>query len=131
MEEILKQIVSELQLLRQDMSTVKQDVGSLKQDVSSLKQDMSAVKQDVSSLMEGQQRLEQDMQEVKALGKAMFEQVGALSEFRTEMAQFRLETSEGLDLITDALEEREQVTERLAVRSLKQESDIIALRRAK
>ncbi|APB36950.1 MULTISPECIES: hypothetical protein [Heyndrickxia] len=65
MDEILKQILSELKDLKSDVSSLKagqdrleSDVSSLKNDVSGLKNDVSGLKNDVSSLKAGQERIE-------------------------------------------------------------------------
>ncbi|MGG3424061.1 hypothetical protein [Heyndrickxia faecalis] len=72
MDEILKQILSELKDLKSDVSGLKSDVSSLKagqdrlesdvsslkNDVSGLKNDVSGLKNDVSSLKAGQERIE-------------------------------------------------------------------------
>ena len=57
MEQVLTQILSELQALREgqsrqgeDLTSLKQDVGTLKQDVGTLKQDVGTLKQDVSEI---------------------------------------------------------------------------------
>lgn len=65
MEEILKQILSEIKDvktdisdLKQDVTGLKQDVTGLKQDVTGLKQDVAGLKQDVTGLKQGQERIE-------------------------------------------------------------------------
>ena len=50
MEEILKQILSELSDIKTDIKGLKDDVSSLKADVSSLKTDVSILKTDVIEL---------------------------------------------------------------------------------
>ena len=50
MEQILAQILSELQALREGQSRQGEDLASLKKDVSSLKKDVSSLKKDVSEI---------------------------------------------------------------------------------
>ena len=50
MEQILAQILSELQALREGQSRQGEDLSSLKKDVSSLKKDVSSLKKDVSEI---------------------------------------------------------------------------------
>ena len=50
MEQILAQILSELQALREGQSRQGEDLASLKKDVSSLKKDVSSLKTDVSEI---------------------------------------------------------------------------------
>lgn len=50
MEQILAQILTELQVLREGQSRQGEDLTSLKKDMTSLKTDVSALKTDVSSL---------------------------------------------------------------------------------
>lgn len=103
MDEILKQVVAELQLLRQDMSLVIQDVATIKN---------------------GMNEVGTDLRGVKELAQATFDQVGLLTEFRTE-------TGTRLRRIEQILSEQSCIVDRLAARSLAQESDIIAIKRAK
>jgi len=62
MDEILKQILSELKDLKSDVSSLKAGQDRLESDVSSLKNDVSGLKNDVSndvsSLKAGQERIE-------------------------------------------------------------------------
>lgn len=72
-----------------------------------------------------------EIREIKSFAQANFDQLGALTEFRTEMKQFRSETNERLGRIEETLDRQEKLIDRLAVRSIEHEADIIALRRAK
>ena len=72
-----------------------------------------------------------ELKSVRALGQATFEQAGMLTEFRTEMKHFRQETTERLDRIEKTLEQHGKVLERLSFRSIEQEADILAIKRAK
>jgi len=50
MEQILTQILSELQALREGQTRHEEDLASLKKDVSEVKRDVSEVKKDVSQV---------------------------------------------------------------------------------
>lgn len=111
MDEMLRQILQELKKLSDGQTRLQQDVSELKQDVTALKM--------------GQARLESDTQGIMALGQAAFDQVGMLTEFRTEI-------NDKLDkLAIDTISRHERILERLSVRSIEQEAEIIDLRRAK
>lgn len=119
--------------LKDDVHLIKDDVHSLKDDVHSLKDDVHSLKDDVHLLKEGQVRLENrmgsveakvekidkidsDLQELKGIAQGTFEQVGLLTEFRTETNK--------------TLTKHGKILDRLAARSLEQEADIINLKLA-
>ncbi|MBS4210108.1 hypothetical protein [Bacillus sp. FJAT-50079] len=58
MEETLKQILSEIKGLREDVSVLKTDVSGLKEGQHRLETDVSGLKEDVSDLKSGQERIE-------------------------------------------------------------------------
>ncbi|MGG3677452.1 MULTISPECIES: hypothetical protein [Heyndrickxia] len=106
MDEILKQILSELKDLKSDVSGLKNDVSSLKagqdrleSDVSSLKNDVSGLKNDVSSLKAGQNRLESDVSGLKA-GQERIE---------TKVDNLTLELRSNFKFTNDKLEEHKKV----------------------
>lgn len=58
MEEILKQILSEIKDIKVDMTDLKHDVTGLKEDVIDLKQDVTGLKKDVIHLKDSHGRVE-------------------------------------------------------------------------
>lgn len=75
MDQILAQILTELQGLREGQSQQGEDLASLKKDVSSLKTDVSSLKKDVSSLKTDVSSLKTDVGEIKTALRFVWEDI--------------------------------------------------------
>ena len=78
MEQVLTQILSELQALREGQSRQGEDLTSLKQDVGTLKQDVGTLKQDVGTLKQDVGTLKQDVSEIKVELRFVWEDIKKL-----------------------------------------------------
>lgn len=65
MEDILKQILSEVQSVKTEVQSVKTEIQSVKTEIQSMKSEIQLIKSDISELKEGQQKLEVGQQEIK------------------------------------------------------------------
>ena len=80
MEQILAQILSELQALREGQSRQGEDLASLKKDVASLKKDVASLKKDVASL-------KKDVSEIKVELRFVWEDVKKLDKRLTAQGE--------------------------------------------
>jgi chromosome segregation ATPase len=65
MEEILKQILTELKEVKNNQGEMQKDINGLKEDMSTLKADVSGIKSDVSELKETTARIDNNLKYVK------------------------------------------------------------------
>lgn len=86
MEDLLKQILSELKDIKADVNTLKVDANTLKVDVNTLKVD-------VNTLKEGQCRIEAKLDSV-------YDQTADLTEYRTESLDVLNRIEEDVDFLT-------------------------------
>ena len=84
-EEFQKAVLQEFKGLKQDIGDLKQDFSTLKQDVGTLKHDVTDLKQDVSTLKHNVTDLKQDVDKIDKTLKIVYDHVGTLTEFRTEV----------------------------------------------
>ena len=70
-ESILIQILDEIKIIRNDISTLKTDVSGLKEDVSALKTDVTGLKEDVSTLKTDVSQLKAAQEEDHLILKAL------------------------------------------------------------
>ncbi|KGT37251.1 hypothetical protein P9232_15650 [Weizmannia sp. CD-2023] len=99
MDEILKQILSELKDLKSDVSSLKAGQDRLESDVSSLKNDVSGLKNDVSGLKNDVSGLKNDVSSLKA-GQERIE---------TKVDNLTLELRSNFKFTNDKLEEHKKV----------------------
>ena len=76
-----------LEQILQKLNAVDENIGALKSDVSTLKSDVSTLKSDVSTLKSDIAIMKSDMFKHDRKLDAVFEQTGALLEFKTEITE--------------------------------------------
>jgi len=108
-ESILIQILDEIKIIRNDISTLKTDVSGLKEDVSALKTDVSGLKEDVSTLKTDVSALKTDVSALKTDVSALKTDVSGLKEdvstLKTDVSQLKAAQEED-HLILKALEHK-------------------------
>ncbi|RIW28660.1 hypothetical protein D3H55_21020 [Bacillus salacetis] len=127
MEDILKQILSELKVIKTDVGGLKADVNSMKTDVGGLKTDVNSMKTDVGGLKTDVNSLKSDVGELK-VGQARLEG----GQQRLEVGQKKLEQNliESLGTYTEKItEHHDDKTEALNKRVYRVESEIERLSR--
>jgi len=117
MEEILKQILSEVKDLKQDVGEVKglrQDVQGLKQDVGGLQQDVQGLKQDVGGLQQDVQGLKQDVGVLKQDVQGLKEDIGELKTSAVKLeTRIENEVIEKIRALFDAREVQQDTNQRI------------------
>lgn len=135
-EILLQQILSELKEVKTDIQGMKTDIQGMKTDIQVLKTDVSSIKKE-QQLMKIQ--LDENTQMIRAIYDRQ-EETDARQEALTmdvhklhgEVASIKEEQilhSDILKKLADGQARQEKILERLSVRSIEQEAEILAVRR--
>ncbi len=153
MEELLKQLLSEVKGIKSDLSELKEGQSRMDAKVSKLEEGQTRLESKVGKLEVGQDRLESKMgkleirieneviEKVRGLGdgwQVHEEKYSALAETVQQVngKVDRMETNLGridlkLDTVIDVQSQHREILDVLAARSIYQEADIQTLKRAK
>lgn len=136
------------QLLReilQKVSNIEIEQGTMKSDIQSMKSEMQTVKSDMQTIKSEMQTMKADIQSVKGTQELMQTQLDETNAIVRAIRDRQDETDAKLDALSmdvhklrgdfvqlqESQERHEKVLEKLSLRSIEQETDISALRRAK
>lgn len=87
MEEILKQILSEIQGIKVRIGNLEEGQKKLEEGQKSLEEGQKNLEEGQKSLLEGQKRLEERQEKFEQKLDAVYNQTAELTEFRTETRQ--------------------------------------------
>ncbi|MFD3259340.1 hypothetical protein ACE3MQ_12085 [Paenibacillus lentus] len=136
------------QLLReilQKVSNIEIEQGSMKSDMQTMKSEMKIMQSDMKTIKSEMQTMKADVQSVKGTQELMQTQLNETNAIVRAIRDRQDETDAKLDALSmdvhklrgdfvrlqEGQERHEKVLEKLSLRSIEQETDISALRRAK
>ncbi|WP_229520839.1 hypothetical protein [Paenibacillus sp. GM2] len=123
-EQLLQQIIQKLDRIENDQQAMKSDMGSMKSELGSMKSELGSMKE-TQALMQSQ--LSETNAIVRAIRDRQEETDAKLDALSMDVHKLHGE----LTHVKEGQERHERILEKLSLRSIEQETDISALRRAK
>lgn len=123
-EQLLQQIIQKLDRIENEQQAMKSEMGSMTSELGSLKSELGSLKE-TQSLMQSQ--LSETNAIVRAIRDRQEETDAKLDALSIDVHKLHGE----LTHLKEGQERHERILEKLSLRSIEQETDISALRRAK
>jgi len=123
-EQLLQQIIQKLDRIENEQQAMKSEIGSVKSEVGSMKSELGSLRE-TQALMQSQ--LSETNVVVRAIRDRHEETDAKLDALSMDVHKLHGE----LTHLKEGQERHERILEKLSLRSIEQETDISALRRAK
>lgn len=130
-EQLLQQIIQKLDRIENDQQAMKSDMGSMKSELGSMKSELGSMKSELGSMKETQALMQSQLSETNAIVRAIRDRQEE-TDAKLDALSMDVHKLHGeLTHVKEGQERHERILEKLSLRSIEQETDISALRRAK
>ncbi|WP_227011599.1 hypothetical protein [Paenibacillus lutimineralis] len=130
-EQLLQQIIQKLDRIENEQQAMKSDMGSMKSELGSMKSELGSMKSELGSLKETQALMQSQLSETNAIVRAIRDRQEE-TDAKLDALSMDVHKLHGeLTHLKEGQERHERILEKLSLRSIEQETDISALRRAK
>ena len=130
-EQLLQQILQKLDRIENEQQAMKSDMGSMKSELGSMKSELGSMKSELGSLKETQALMQSQLSETNAIVRAIRDRQEE-TDAKLDALSMDVHKLHGeLTHLKEGQERHERILEKLSLRSIEQETDISALRRAK
>lgn len=130
-EQLLQQIIQKLDRIENEQQAMKSEIGSVKSELGSVKSELGSMKSELGSLREIQALMQSQLSETNAIVRAIRDRQEE-TDAKLDALSMDVHKLHGeLTHLKEGQERHERILEKLSLRSIEQETDISALRRAK
>ncbi|GAA0407833.1 hypothetical protein [Paenibacillus motobuensis] len=130
-EQLLQQIIQKLDRIENEQQAMKSDMGSMKSELGSMKSELGSMKSELGSLKETQALMQSQLSETNAIVRAIRDRQEETDSKLDALSMDVHKLHGELTHLKEGQERHERILEKLSLRSIEQETDISALRRAK
>lgn len=127
----IQSMKSEMQTVKSDMQTIKSEMQTMKSEMQTMKSDMQTMKADIQSVKGTQELMQTQLDETNAIVRAIRDRQDETDAKLDALSMDVHKLRGDFVLLQEGQERHEKVLEKLSLRSIEQEADISALRRAK
>lgn len=130
-EQLLREILQKVSNIEIEQGSMKSDMQTMKSDMETIKSEMQTMKADIQSVKGTQELMQTQLNQTNAIVRAIRDRQDETDAKLDALSMDVHKLRGDFVRLQEGQERHEKVLEKLSLRSIEQETDISALRRAK